>query len=53
MSKQKNTTVVDPIAKAWSSMTSADRFALLGHDRDELTAVERAKFSKMAQLAKS
>lgn len=39
------------IDRAWERLASADRYALVGHDRDELTPTERAQFSRMAQNA--
>lgn len=41
----------ETIARAWEKTSSADRIALVGHDRDELSAHERARFSRLVQEA--
>lgn len=35
------------ISDVWTSLTSADRYAMLGHDRDELDPAEEAKLAKV------
>lgn len=42
------------IASVWSNLTSADRFAMLGHDRLELTSDEEATLARtVAELRKT
>lgn len=48
----KATAVVNNLDTVWSSLSSADRFALLGHDRDELDANDRARLATMIAKAR-
>lgn len=42
------------IAAVWSNLTSADRFAMLGHDRPGLTNDEEAQLARVvAELRRS
>lgn len=49
-----NTNQHTSIAAVWSTMSTADRFAMLGHDRPELNPdEERTLATRVAELRKS
>ena len=43
---------VNHLDKVWTQMSSADRHALLGHDRDELTAADKVRLATVAAALK-
>ena len=43
---------VNHLDRVWTQMSSADRHALLGHDRDELTAGDKVRLATVAAALK-